>query len=32
MLDENDEGGKVGSYGRPSLLDCLANLNLNRGL
>lgn len=31
-MDEIDEGGKVGSYGRPSLLDCLANLNLNQGM
>lgn len=31
-MDENDERGNVGSYVQPSLLDCLANLNLNRGM
>lgn len=31
-MDENDEGGNVDYYGRPSLYDCLTNLNLNRGM
>lgn len=30
-MDKNDKAGygNVGSYGRPSLLECRANLNLN---